>query len=117
MLLSLTVVCQAKPWTGRFNVELEQGAGSPSDTFSIKFDRGTLSGNPSDISVTNDHNESGFLPDKKRRKHCIYTLKTPLIDSTFWQLLYNFHLLIVYQLILINKDASSGTTQYSWLGG
>ncbi|WOG27081.1 hypothetical protein [Endozoicomonas sp. 8E] len=112
MLLSLTVVCQAKPWTGHFNVELEQGEGSPSHNFSIKLDRGTLSGNPSDISGTNGHNESGLPSDEKRHKQHSYGVKKPQVGSITWQWFYATNLLVVYELIMTTKDKPLCTNPY-----
>ncbi|WOG27083.1 hypothetical protein [Endozoicomonas sp. 8E] len=101
--------------TERFIVELEQDASFTDQNPSIKPYRHILSDYPSNVADINNYREPGFLFDKKRRKHCSYILKAPLIGTTFWQLVYDFHLLVGYELILINKDASPGTTPYSWL--
>ncbi|WOG26923.1 hypothetical protein [Endozoicomonas sp. 8E] len=97
----MSVICQAKPLTRRFVIELEQNADFSNQNFFIKLDRRTLSDNP--------------LPDNKRHKHYIYGMKTTLIDSISWQWLHATNLLVAYELILTPKDTFQCPTLYSSL--
>ncbi|WP_422473942.1 hypothetical protein [Endozoicomonas sp. ALB032] len=109
MVLPVSFVCQAEPWTGHFIIELEQNSGFPNPSFSIKRDQLTLSGNPPDITDTNDYAKSDSPPDDKRHIPDDYQVKTTLIESIFWQWLHAAKLLIAYELILTTRDAPPGS--------
>ncbi|WP_422132379.1 hypothetical protein [Endozoicomonas sp. ALD040] len=115
MILSCFVVCQADPWTEPFIIRFEQNKGSPLRNFSIKLDRQTLPGSPSDIAHTNGFTESDSLPDEKRQRPGDYGVKKAIIESISWQCLHASHLLVGYQLILTNKNTPSDSISYSWL--
>ncbi len=111
-MLSLSVVCQARPWAGRFIVKPEQDAASPNHNFSIKLDRRRLSLTPSDIGNTDGCAEAGMPPDNKRQKIYSYEIQKTLIELISWQWLYATKLLVAYELILTNKDKPLGPTLY-----
>ncbi|WOG26959.1 hypothetical protein [Endozoicomonas sp. 8E] len=104
LLLSLSFICQAKALTRPFVVELEQNADFPNQTFSIKPDQHTLSGNPLGIVGTGYYSEPGLRSDNKRRRPVSYGMKTTLIESISWQWLYTTNLLVAYELILTTKE-------------
>ncbi|WOG27092.1 hypothetical protein [Endozoicomonas sp. 8E] len=111
LLLSLSVACQSKPWTGRCAAEFEQKAVSPKQSFSIKPGRHTLPGSMSDITDTKSHSASTFLPDDKRQRRTC----TTIIESISWQWLCATNLLIAYELILTSRDVPLCSLRYSWL--
>ncbi|WOG27936.1 hypothetical protein [Endozoicomonas sp. 8E] len=115
LLLTLSVICQAKLSTKHFVIELEWNADFSNQNFLIKLDRRTLSGNPSDIADTNGYTEPDSQTDKKRHEPDSYWIKPTLIDSISWQWLYATNLLVAYELILTNKNTSQCPTPYSWL--
>ncbi|WP_257254039.1 MULTISPECIES: hypothetical protein [unclassified Endozoicomonas] len=102
LILFLSVICQAEPLTRRFIVELQQTTDSPANqSFSVRqCDLRTFSG----IADTNSYAGSASLPDGKLRRSYGYGVKTTLIESISWQLLYVTHLLVDYKLILSIKD-------------
>ncbi|WOG27080.1 hypothetical protein [Endozoicomonas sp. 8E] len=108
----MSVVCQARPWTGRFIVKPEQDAVSPDHKFSIKPDRRRLSRPSSDIGNTDGCGEAVMPPDKKRQKIYSYEIKKTLIESISWQWLYATKLLVAYELILTTKDNPLDPTLY-----
>ncbi|WOG26918.1 hypothetical protein [Endozoicomonas sp. 8E] len=101
--------------TRYFIVELGQDADFPDQTFSIKRTQNSLPGNPSVITETNGHEESDSLPDHKRHSSRGFRIKTTLIESVSWQLLYVTNLLSAYALILNIEDAPLCPTPYSCL--
>ncbi|WOG27024.1 hypothetical protein [Endozoicomonas sp. 8E] len=109
MVLPFSFVCKAEPLTGHFIITLEQNAGFPNPSFSIKRDQLTLPGNPSDIADTNDDAKSDSLPDDKRHRPDDYEVKTPPIESISWQWLHTAKLLIAYELFLTTKNAHPGS--------
>uniref|UniRef100_UPI0021494C56 hypothetical protein n=1 Tax=unclassified Endozoicomonas TaxID=2644528 RepID=UPI0021494C56 len=112
LLLLLSVVCQARPWTGRGTVELDQKADfSSSQCLFIKRDQRTFSG----IVDTNRYAGSHFTPDGKPLSPFGYGVKTIFIESISWQLLYTTHLLVGYELILTTRTAPLKSTSGSWL--
>ncbi|WOG28487.1 hypothetical protein [Endozoicomonas sp. 8E] len=100
LLYSLSVICQAKPLTRSFVVVLERSSGSPDGNFSIKPGQRRLAGKPSYIAQTNSHSGSNRLFNDKPHRLGGYGLKTTLIESISWQLLYVTQLLVAYELIL-----------------
>ncbi|WP_422472303.1 hypothetical protein [Endozoicomonas sp. ALB032] len=115
LLLTFSVICQAEVQTRRFVVEFKQNASFPKQSFSIKSDLLSKSGNPSDIADTNGCTGSDSLPDEKRHKLSSYELKMNLIESISWQLLYATQLLVAYELILTTNHAPVCCKRYSWL--
>ncbi|WOG26997.1 hypothetical protein [Endozoicomonas sp. 8E] len=111
----LSVMGQAEPLTRLYIVELQQDAGSPNQSFSIKPDWHRLAGNPSDITDTKSSSGSDCPPYDKRRRPVGYGVKATLIGSIFWQWLYAINLLVAYELILTTKDTPLNPTPYSWL--
>ncbi|WOG26960.1 hypothetical protein [Endozoicomonas sp. 8E] len=103
LLLSLSVTCQARPWTRHLIVKLEQNADFPNQNFYIKPGRHTLSGKPSDINDKNGPAEPGLR------------VPLPLIESLSWRWLYATNLRVAYELILTTGDNSPGSNSYSWL--
>ncbi|WOG27037.1 hypothetical protein [Endozoicomonas sp. 8E] len=96
-------------------VELEQSAGSPKHSFSIKRDLDTLSGHPSDITDTNGNSGSYSQSDNKLHRSGYYEAKATIIKSISWQLLYATNLLVAYELILTNRKANPDSNSDSWL--
>ncbi|WOG26926.1 hypothetical protein [Endozoicomonas sp. 8E] len=115
MLLSLSFICQAKPLTRCFVIELGQNVDFSNQNCFIKLDRRTLSGNPSDIADTTGYTEPYSPPDKRRHKPYYYGMNTTLIESTSWQWLYATNLLVAYEPILTTKDTFQCPPLYSWL--
>ncbi|WOG26970.1 hypothetical protein [Endozoicomonas sp. 8E] len=113
MLLPFT--SQAEPLTERFIVELQQDAGFPNQSFSIKTDRRLLSVNPSVIAYINGDAGPDLPPYYKRQKNISYEVITPLIESIYWQLLYSTNLLVAFELIFTTRDTSPNPAPYSWL--
>ncbi|WOG26802.1 hypothetical protein [Endozoicomonas sp. 8E] len=111
----MSVICQAKPLTRRFIIELEQNAGFPNQNFSIKIDRRTLSGSLPDIADTNGCEEPDLPPDKKRHKPDSYRVKTTLVESISWQWLYTTNLPFTYELFLTSRDIPLCSKPYSWI--
>ncbi|WOG27055.1 hypothetical protein [Endozoicomonas sp. 8E] len=110
--MSLSIIIQAEPFTRRFVVELQQDADFTKQKFSIKPDRPSLQSNASNIAC---YTKPDLPPDHKRHKPDSYRLKTTLIESISWQLFYATHLLVSYELILINKSTLAGSSPYSWI--
>ncbi len=75
LLLTLSAICQAKPLTKHFVIELERNADFSNQNFLIKLDRRTLSGNPSEIADTNGYTEPDSQTDNKRHKPDSYWIK------------------------------------------
>ncbi|WP_257275047.1 hypothetical protein [Endozoicomonas sp. SESOKO4] len=98
-----------------FVVAFEQNTGSPNKNFSIKPVRHTLTHSPSVIAKTNSYAEPDLPSDNKRHRPGSYEMKTPLVESIFWQSLYVSNLLMGYELTMTTKDVSLGSTPYSWL--
>ncbi|WOG27053.1 hypothetical protein [Endozoicomonas sp. 8E] len=115
LLLSLNVICPAKPLTRRFTVELEQEAGFLKQSFSVKHDQHILLNNPSNIADTNGYAEPDWPPDEKQQKSYNFRLPPPLTEPISWQLLYATHLLVAYELILTTKGAALSSSFYSWI--
>ncbi|WOG27094.1 hypothetical protein [Endozoicomonas sp. 8E] len=109
-LLSLSVACQAEPWTGRCAVEFEQKAVFPKQSFSIESGRLTLPGTASDITDAKSHSGSTFAPDDKRHRHGVLSI----VELISWQWLYATNLLIAYELILTIQHAPLNSEPYSW---
>ncbi|WP_257281462.1 MULTISPECIES: hypothetical protein [unclassified Endozoicomonas] len=115
LLLTCYFVCQAHPLTSRFVVELDQKTGSPNQSFSIKPDQHKLPCNPPDVVDTDGYSKSASLPENKRHKLYSYGVKTTIIVSISWQLLFATHLLVGHKLILTAKDTPLCPSSYSWL--
>ncbi|WOG26993.1 hypothetical protein [Endozoicomonas sp. 8E] len=113
MPLLLSFVCRAELSTRHFIVALQQDAGSPNQSFSIKTYRRVLVGAPSDIDDIYGYSGSDFLFYDKRQKPDGYSVKTPLVESISWQWLYATNLLVAYELILTTKEPPLGP--FSWL--
>ncbi|WOG26920.1 C2H2-type zinc finger protein [Endozoicomonas sp. 8E] len=101
--------------TRRFIVELGQDAGFPNQSFSIKLKLNTLPGNPSVIAEKNSYGRQDSPPDNNRQESFGYEIKTSIIQSSSWQLLYATYLLVAFEPILTTKDAPLCATPYSWL--
>ncbi|WOG27063.1 C2H2-type zinc finger protein [Endozoicomonas sp. 8E] len=114
MLLWLTVICQAKPLTGRLIVELEQSTGSLKKNVSVNHDRHKRTGRPSGIADKNDCAELHWEHKKKRHRDDSYGMKTTFIGSISWQWLYATNLLIAYELILTRKDTPPSSIHSLW---
>ncbi|WP_257274254.1 MULTISPECIES: hypothetical protein [unclassified Endozoicomonas] len=114
-LLLLPVISQAKALTERFIIELLQNSFFPEQVFSIKPGLPALPISPPDIADTNSYAGPNSPPDEKTHRPGLYGIKTPLIESISWQLLYATHRLVGYELILNTKDASLLSNPYSWL--
>ncbi|WP_422411210.1 MULTISPECIES: C2H2-type zinc finger protein [unclassified Endozoicomonas] len=110
LLLWLSAVCQANPWKGRFSVELELNASSK-QSFSIKSDRPTLSGNPLDTTDTKSYPGSALSTDDKQHRHAGSTI----IESISWRWFYATNLLMAFELILTTQDALVSCAPYSSL--
>ncbi len=115
LLLFLTVACQAETLTRRYIVELQQDAAFSNQSFSIKPDQRLLSDNPSDIADKNNFITPDLASDYKRQSFFSYKVKTTLIESISWQLLYATNLLVAFELIMTSKAPPLGATSYSWL--
>ncbi|WP_448215848.1 hypothetical protein [Endozoicomonas sp. 2B-B] len=108
-------VCQAEPWTGRFTVELEQDKDSPGQSFSIKHNQHTSSGNPSDIAHKNGCTRSASPSGEKRQRSGRYEIKSTIIESVSWQWFCAVHLLVAYELLLTTKNNPLNSSPYSWV--
>ncbi|WP_257275508.1 MULTISPECIES: hypothetical protein [unclassified Endozoicomonas] len=115
LLMSLPVICQAKPLTGRFIVEPEKRAVFPNQSFFKKLGLHTLPYNPSDVADTYDHAGSYSPPDDKQHNPDSYRERTTLIEWISWQWLFASRLLVGYERILIPQDGSLSPAPYSWL--
>ncbi|WOG27288.1 hypothetical protein [Endozoicomonas sp. 8E] len=114
--VSISSICQADSLKRRFVIEFQQdGAGSPIQSVSIKHNLNTLSYNPSDIADTNGYAGLDLPPDDKPHGINGYGLKTTLIESISWPLIYASHLLVAYEMILITHDTSLSAKPFSWL--
>ncbi|WP_257288518.1 hypothetical protein [Endozoicomonas sp. SESOKO2] len=111
LILLLSVVCQAKPWTERFIVEPEHKAVFTDQSFSIKDVQHTLPVNPSDIVDTNGCAAQDLPPDDQS----FYGIKATIIESISWRSIYTTHLLLGYELPLNIEEAPLSNTLHSWL--
>ncbi|WP_422132424.1 hypothetical protein [Endozoicomonas sp. ALD040] len=115
LLLSLSVISQAKTLTRHLIVELEQNADFPNLNFSISPDWPASSSKPSDIADTNSYPEHDLPLDDKRHRPDSYEVKTTLIESISWQWLYTTNLLVTHEVILTTRDIQQSSSHYSWL--
>ncbi|WOG26979.1 hypothetical protein [Endozoicomonas sp. 8E] len=99
----------------RYIVELQQDAAFSNQSFSIKPDQRALSDSPSDIANKNGFKRPDLPSDYKRQRFFSYEVKTTLIESISWQLLYATNLLVAFELITTSKAPPLGITSYSWL--
>ncbi|WOG27129.1 hypothetical protein [Endozoicomonas sp. 8E] len=109
--MSFSVICHAEQRTEHSTVELQQIAASPKQSPSMRQDRNTLPGKPSDIADTFGYKRSSSPLDNKRHKNYGLTI----IESISWQWLYASHLLVTHELILTTKNAAFSYTPYSWV--
>ncbi|WP_422134492.1 hypothetical protein [Endozoicomonas sp. ALD040] len=100
LFLSLPAICQAKPLTKPLLVEFEQHTGFQKQSLSIKLERHSSS---SDITDSSGYAEAGSPPDDKPQRPDGDGVKTPLIESISWPLLFATHMLVDYKLILTIK--------------
>ncbi|WP_448215869.1 hypothetical protein [Endozoicomonas sp. 2B-B] len=100
--------------TRRNIVELQQDAAFSNQSYSIKPDQRSLSDNPSDIADKIGFKTPDLDPDYKRQNFFSYEVKTTLIESISWQLLYATNLLVAFKLTMISKAPPPGATSYSW---
>ncbi|WOG26974.1 hypothetical protein [Endozoicomonas sp. 8E] len=114
-LLLLSFICQADPLTRHFIIELQQDSGFPNQCFSIKPDRRSLPGNPSDIADINGDSGPDSALYYNRQKPISYEVIATLIESVSWQLLYATNLPLAFELILNTRAAPLSPTPYSWL--
>ncbi len=111
----LTIVCQADSSKRCFVVDFHQDdAGSSIQSVSIKSNLDTLSYNPSDIADTSGYVGLDFSPDDKPYGLNGYGLKTTLIESISWPLIYASHLLVAYELMLSSHETSLSAKPFSW---
>ncbi|WOG26908.1 hypothetical protein [Endozoicomonas sp. 8E] len=116
LLLSLPVTCQAQMLTKRYIVELQQNTGSQDKSFPIQQHYPhTLPNDPTIIAKTNDYAESNYPTNNIPFGPGGYGLKTGIIESISWNLLYASHLLVAYELTLTTKDTYLNSNIYSWL--
>ncbi|WOG28496.1 hypothetical protein [Endozoicomonas sp. 8E] len=116
LLASLSVICQAYLLAESFVVEFQkEDAGSSIQSFSIRRDLTTLSLNSSDIVDTNGYAGSGLPPEDETHGFNSYRLKTTLIESIPWQLIYATHLLVAYELTLITHDTPLSAKAFLWI--
>ncbi|WP_422137170.1 hypothetical protein [Endozoicomonas sp. ALC020] len=101
--------------TRLFIVELEWGADSPKQNFSITRDWRTFSATPSDIAHITDNAEPDLPPDKKRHSSSGYGIEKTIIESISWQWLYASNLLIAYELFVTTKVTPMSGEPYLWL--
>lgn len=101
--------------TRHFIAGLQQNAGFPNQSFSIKPVRYKLPGRPSCIANINGYTGPDSAPYNIRHKFNSYEIVTTLTESISWQLLYAKNLLIAFELILTNRDIPPGLSSYSWL--
>ncbi|WP_252178044.1 hypothetical protein [Endozoicomonas sp. 4G] len=109
LLLSLSVICQAKPLTKSFIVELQQDE-RLNGSISIKPAPNALP----DVADANVPSGSVFVPDGKPDKLDGYGFKTSYFDLISWQLIFASHLLVAYQLVITIHD-TPGSKPYSWI--
>ncbi|WOG26910.1 hypothetical protein [Endozoicomonas sp. 8E] len=116
LLLSLSAICHAQRSTQHFVVKLEQNTGSPDKSFSIQQHyQNTLPNNPSIIAKINNYAGSDAPANNIPPRPGGYGLKTGIIESISWNLLYASHLLVAYELTLTTKDTYLNSNIYSWL--
>ncbi|WP_422137162.1 hypothetical protein [Endozoicomonas sp. ALC020] len=116
LLLSLPVTCQAQMLTKRYIVELRQNTGSPDKSFPIEQHYPhTLPDDPTIIAKTNDYAESNYPANNIPFGPDGYGLKTTIIESISWHVLYATRLLVAFELTLTTKDAYINSNTYSWL--
>ncbi|WOG26911.1 hypothetical protein [Endozoicomonas sp. 8E] len=114
MLLSVT--CRAQALTERYIVELQQNTDSPDKSFSIEqLAQSRLPGDPSIIAKINNYEGSDSPANNIPPGPGGYLLKTTIIESISWHLLYATNLLFVYELILTSHITSQGSKTYSQL--
>ncbi|WOG28477.1 hypothetical protein [Endozoicomonas sp. 8E] len=109
----LSVVCQAKPLTGRYVVNFQQDGSFPKRSFSIKPDQRTLPGNPSYLADTNGYAASTFPPDDHPLNLEGYGVKTAFFESISWPLIYATHFLVANEMILTTNDVALNSKPYS----
>ncbi|WOG26985.1 hypothetical protein [Endozoicomonas sp. 8E] len=100
--------------TRHYIVELQQDAVFSNQSFCIKPDQRSLSYNPSDIAEKKGFITPDLPSDDKRQRFFSYEVKTTLIESVPWQLLYATNLLVAFELIATSKAPSLAATSYSW---
>lgn len=79
LMFLFSVICLGESLGSNFVVELQQDAGSSIQSFSIKPDPHTLSGNPSYLADINDYGEPILPPDGKSHGLDGYGLKTTFL--------------------------------------
>ncbi|WP_448216361.1 hypothetical protein [Endozoicomonas sp. 2B-B] len=98
LMLSLSVICQARSLKGSFVVEFEQSGVYPGESFSIESGEHGLSDKP---SYGVDADSGSNLPtDNEAFSLGGYGVKTSFIESISWQLIYATNLLVAYELVL-----------------
>ncbi|WP_257253555.1 MULTISPECIES: hypothetical protein [unclassified Endozoicomonas] len=110
----LSVAFQAEALTERFIVEIQKNELFPKQSFSIKPGLRILSAPPG-IANPNGCTDSDSPPYDKRHQVNSYGIKTRLIESISWQLLYASHLLVGYKLTLNTNVKPLKSNLYSWL--
>ncbi|WOG26978.1 hypothetical protein [Endozoicomonas sp. 8E] len=101
--------------TRRFIVEPQQDAVFSNRSFSIKTDKCLLSYKPSGIANKNGFKRPDLPSDDKRQRFFSYEVKTTLIESISWHVLYATNLLVAFELIITSKTSSLGSSAYSRL--
>ncbi|WOG26912.1 hypothetical protein [Endozoicomonas sp. 8E] len=115
-LLLLSVTCRAQVLTERYIVEIQQNTGSPDESFSIKqHDLHKLLLPPATIANTNGHPVRDFPVNDTAFGLSVHGLKTVIIESISWHLLYSTPLLVAYELFLTTHDTSQSPKIYSRL--
>lgn len=113
LLVLLSVVCQAEPWTERFIIELEQKAVFPNLSVSIERDWHTLPDNLSEVFDTNDYAGLDFRSDDKPNRPGSYGVRLPVevVVAAGWLLESN----LTNDFMLFNpiqqQEATSTQTQ------
>ncbi|WOG26987.1 hypothetical protein [Endozoicomonas sp. 8E] len=101
--------------TRRYVVELQQDTASSNQSFSMNPYQRLLPYNTSDIANKDGFKKPDLPSDYKRQRFFTDEVKTTLIESISWQLLYAKNLLVTFELITTSKAPPLGTTSYSWL--
>ncbi|WP_422137158.1 hypothetical protein [Endozoicomonas sp. ALC020] len=115
-LLLLSVTCRAQVLTERYIVEIKQNTGSPDGSFSIKqHDLHKLPLPPSTTTNINVHPVRDSQANDTAFGLSVYGLKTVIIESISWHLLYTTPLLVAYELFLTTRDAPQSPKTYSRL--
>ncbi len=113
LLVLLSVVCQAEPWTECFIIKLEQKAVFPNLSVSIERDRHTLPDNLSEVFDTNDYAGLDFRSDDKPNRPGSYGVRLPVevVVAAGWLLESN----LTNDFMLFNpiqqQEATSTQTQ------